>query len=254
MNNSILYDDLLDLWLDKKISLKELSVQSGKNITEIEQETEQHLVAVKAIEYASIRQQLSSVHTRYTNLNLPNVQPAETKIIPINRSKWIARIAASVAVFMGLYVAQDALFVSPEKMYQSHFQEYYMNVERSTEVAVSSSTIDAFNVHNFEEVIRTYGNLTNPTNGESFLAGYANLKTGRSAEAENLFKTIMAKNLADKTNLYQDEAEYYLALTYLKMGNTKEAYGLMQKIKDDTYHTFNESISNWDMLRLKWFK
>jgi hypothetical protein len=256
MNNRIIFNDLLDLWVTKKISLQEIAVQSGKSISEIQEETEQHFIAVKAIEYASIRDQVAAVHTRYTSPTLVQpIQPVKPKVISISRTKWITRIAAGVALFIGLYFVQDSIFMNPEKLYQNNFQEYYINTERSSEVAVSSTMVESFRKSNFKDVLSNYNKLSNPSNKEHFLAGFASLKIYNFQDANKFFNFIISRNNDNKNgNLYQDEAEYYLALTYLKTGNTAEAYQLMKKIYNDPNHTFNESISKWTLMRMRWVK
>ncbi len=63
-----------------------------------------------------------------------------------------------------------------------------------------------------------------------FLKANCLLATGRAAEATRLLEQIIRN---DRTR-FMDEARWYLALSYLKSGKTKEAKNLLQAIETDS--------------------
>lgn len=258
MNNNQSFDDLLDLWVTRKINLEELALQGGSTLSHAREQADLHMVAVRTIQNHAIAQQVSAVHLRYAGgrrtatIHTP-IEP-EIKVVPINRSKWFMRAAASVALVAGLYFAQETLYPDPNKLYNAYFQEYHVNTERSLPMQpTSNNLVDLFKAGKFVEVTKSYAGLSSVSNREIFLTGYSNLKVGNYGEATQLFSAIISKNNGFAEKLYMDEAEYYLALTYLKTGATDEAYDLMKKIKRDKSHTFNEKISAWTLFRMKWF-
>jgi tetratricopeptide (TPR) repeat protein len=258
MNNNTSFDDLLDLWVTRKINLDELAMQGGRTLTDAREQAELHLVATHAIQNYAIASQVSAVHNRYAGGRRVHtiaspVLPPDEKVVSINRSKWFMRIAASVALIAGLYFAQENIFVNPDRLYNSYFQEYHVNTERSLGIENKTTLVQLFREGKFDRVIQTFGGLSSPSNREIFLTGYAYLIGGNFKEAEQLFSAIISNNKVNTEELYQDEAEYYLALTYLKMGTTEKAYEMMKIIKEDKGHTFNETVSNWTLFRMKWF-
>jgi tetratricopeptide (TPR) repeat protein len=253
MNNRTSFDELLDLWLKNKISFDELAALSGKPLAEVKQEAEMHKLASEAIEKYAIREKVSDVHSRYLAARKAKTQ-VTPPVVPINRNKWMMRVAASVALLTGLYITSENMLLNSERIYKAHFQDYYVNVERSMEGTRRYKIDEYFREGNYNGIIKAYQQLPQRSNKEMFLAGYAYLKEEEYTEASRLFNMILNSNDGDGELLFKDEAEYYLAMTYLKLREVDKAYQLLTKIKEDRAHTFNENVDNWTLTKMKWFK
>lgn len=258
MNKPVIMDDLLDLFDSNEISFEQLKGRMGNvPADELNEQIHIHLAAKRAIRKYGIIQQVASVHREYVR---PIAQDEPVKsIAPVKNInsgkavKWMMRIAASVTLLIGLYVAQYFVFYTPEKMYDNSFREYNLNTERGGEAESANEMVSAFREGNYKQVIGLYGNDLYNGNREKFLAGYAYLQENNFSAAENLFSQIIANNQKQGSAFYQDEAEYYLAMARLKLGNTEGALELMKKIHSSKEHTFHESVTDWMIFRTKWY-
>lgn len=258
MNKPAKMDDLFDLFDSKDISFEQLQHQLGDvNAEELNEQLQLHQAAKRAIRKYGIMQQVAGIHKNYALVNSPEASVKTNapviNMAPRNAVKWIMRIAASVTLLFGLYVAQYFAFYSPDKMYNNTFREYYLNTERSAGVATENDMVNAFRKGEYKQVIGMYGKGAQHGNREMFLAGYAYLQENDYGAAEGLFNEIITNNLSQGSAYFQDEAEYYLAMARLKQGNTEGALELMKKIHASREHTFHESVTNWMIFRMKWY-
>ncbi len=256
MNNPTTIDDLFDLFAARQISFEEIMKHAGKSSEEeVNEQLLLHLAATKAIRRYAIHQQVADIHKMYApEKAAPSVSAAPVKSLhSTSPVKWMMRIAASVTLLIGLYAAQNVMFMSPDKMYESNFQDYYINTERSTPAVTETEISAAFRAQDYKQVIALYDNQKETGNREKFLAGYAHMQLNNYTEAGSLFSSIIEANQQKGDTYFQDEAEYYLAMALLKSGNTEGARNLFQKIHDTREHTFHESVSSWMLFRMKWF-
>lgn len=252
MNNQPIFDELLDSLVKKEISFEELLLQSGNdNYEEVYEQAQLHTLAAETIKNYAIWMQVSDVHKEFLAENKFGAK--ETKVVKMEPQKWMMRVAASVALLIGLYFTQENLRVNPDRMYKSTFQEYYINTERSIGIIQQNELVESFRKGNYAQVAKQYGLTAGNSVQETFLSGYSNLVTGNYSEAEELFRKIIADNHKKGTAIYLDEAEFYLALTQLKQDKVKDAYQLMNQIYSNKEHTYNDAVSRWMLFRMKWF-
>jgi tetratricopeptide (TPR) repeat protein len=257
MNKPTTNDDLFDLFAANEISFAEIvNIAGTGNSEEVKEQLALHLAASKAVRRFAIQQQVAGVHKMYApeKVQEPLAPIAPLRSLPgISPVQWFMRIAASVTLLIGLYATQYVVFYSPNKMYDSTFREYYVNTERSTTALTESEISSAFRNGDYKRVVSLYNSNTAISNREKFLAGYSQLQLNNFNSAESLFQEIIQLNKQQGSSYFQDEAEYYLAMVQLKLGNTDSALKLMKVIHENKEHTFNESVSNWMILRAKWY-
>ena len=258
MNNPTTIDDLFDLFAAKQISFEEIMHESGQsNADDVNEQLQIHLLATKAIRKHAIYQQVTDIHKMFApekTIETPARVITPVKSLPgASPVKWMMRIAASVTLLIGLYATQYVVFFSPDKMYETNFHEYYVNTERSVATNAENEFAAAFRKEDYGSVILLYSNLESVGNREKFLAGYSYLQLSNFSAAETILGEILQANQEQGVSYFQDEAEYYLAMAQLKQGKTESARILMQKIHDNKEHTYNESVSSWMLLRMKWY-
>jgi tetratricopeptide (TPR) repeat protein len=71
----------------------------------------------------------------------------------------------------------------------------------------------------------------------------ANLELKKYSEAIDAFGQVIAANAKSGDNYFQDEAEYYLALAYLASNQATKAMPLLEKIRADKNHLYNEKVN-----------
>jgi hypothetical protein len=251
MNKPYNMEDHFDSFASKEISFEELlSHNKNMNVQELNEQLQLHLAAKRAIRKYAV------MHKNYASVGeLHSVQELMAPVRSISARKaiqWTMRIAASVALLIGLYVAQYVVFYTPEKMYKNNFSEYSLNNERGASETAVNEMVEAFRKKDYSRVINLYSLPGGKTNREKFLAGYSQLELNDAAAATLLFNDIISTNRQMGTGYFQDEAEYYLAMALLKQNKKEEAHELLDKIYANKEHTFNESVSSWMLFRLKW--
>jgi len=252
MNSNYTFTDLLDLWEKDALTTEELSVLSGRiDPEEVHHETTLHKAAILSIQKVAIAEQVSAVHQKYM-ARLEKPQP-ETKVIPLSQNKKTLRLVAAAAVFLGVFLSVDRLFVTPDLIYKSAYEDYFVNRERSLDNSSSNTLFENFRAENFQAVIQAFSNMQEPDAKARFLAGYSMMKEGKYADAKGQFEAILQDDNRHNGYLFRDEAEYYLALTLLNLKSYDKAYTLMTHIRNTPEHTYSDAFDYWDLLRLNWF-
>ena len=82
-----------------------------------------------------------------------------------------------------------------------------------------------------------------------FLAAMAEMQLSHFSEAEMHFQNILANPSND--NSFQEESEYYCALTYLMDHKEAKAFEMINKIKADTSHRYYPLASKISAIDLK---
>lgn len=258
MNNHHTLNDLLDQWVKNEITFDELALLSGKtNLADLQANMDMHRVAVHAIQKHSTAIQIASIHQKFMERRKAphQIREGSAKVIGIQRNRLVVRIAAAAAIFAALLVAAQMLFVSSNSIYSESFKEYSVNNERSVVYNPDNKLGQLFREGDYKGVVATFGTLKKVENKELFLAGYSSLLLGDFDDAKINLKAILENASANKSNnLFKDEAEYYLTLTYVKTGNYNEAYQLMEKMSADAEHTYHDAFNKWTMIRMKWLK
>jgi hypothetical protein len=234
MNKPYNMEDYFDSFASKEISFEELlSHNKNLNVQELNEQLQLHLAAKRAIRKYAVLQQVNEIHKNYASVaEHQSVQELMAPVRSISARKaikWTMRIAASVTLLIGLYVAQYVAFYTPEKMYENNFSEYSLNNERGASETAVNEMAEAFRKKEFSRVVNLYSQAGTKTNNE-----------------------IISTNLQMGSGYFQDEAEYYLAMALLKQDKKEEAKELLEKIHSNKEHTFNESVSSWMLFRLKW--
>ena len=99
-----------------------------------------------------------------------------------------------------------------------------------------------------DSVIGEFNSLTAPQPEEYLLAGIAFLENNQPAKAIETFKTMIQKNTDSKTDFFQDDAEYYLAMSYLSNKEPEKAMPIFQKIQADENNPYYTNVSSWFLL------
>jgi tetratricopeptide (TPR) repeat protein len=81
---------------------------------------------------------------------------------------------------------------------------------------------------------------------------YAELGDNTNAIAN--FKNVIEDNRQTKSALFNDEAEYYLALTYIRNKDYDYALDILKDIKDDPEHYYHQKVTSKLIRQVKLLK
>lgn len=249
MSSYLKTNDLLDTWVKGELSMNDLAQELGLSPNETARQSTIHRAALHSIAYAAVQKQVASVHQSFLAEGSPRKEKTIIRSLPVY--KWAMRIAASGVVMAGLFLGRQLFFSDGNDIYHSFFQNYTTITERSESNYEYSLLIEAFRNNDYAKVIAVFSSSSEVFTRDKFLAGYAFLQTEKPAEAISLFTEIQQWNKENHTLIYQDEAEYYQAIAYLQNGNGEKAYELLHAIKQNPQHTYNDAVSKWDLLRLR---
>lgn len=260
MNNNLNIDKLLDDLLKGHLNqheARQLLQQEG--IADVQGEIDLHHSAIVALQRYRVLEQVQLVHKEYAgkagNNAEENAVNTSAKVVHMQPLKWFMRIAAMFILGAGGWFAYEYNNASGTKLYAEIYQPYTINTDRSSNREIVSPTIiQQFKDKDYAAVITTFRSLPATNNRDKFLTAYAWNETGDYKQAIDVLQQILKNNKQTGSQLYHDEAEFYLGLSYLKMKNNKAAFVYFEKIRNNPNHTFHERVSKWTMVRLKWLK
>lgn len=249
-----LLDDVLLQKVDRTDAEKTLAALGVDNASF---EIDTHFAAAKAIQRQKIIEQVQAVHQKFTSAETVTTVPEKAieKLAPVHPLRWILRVAAAVILMMALFIGYEYTNTSSSQIYSSVYQSYEVNTSRNNaEELPTHQMLEQFKSKDYAAVINTFKTLGVTNNREKFLTAYAFLETQKYTAASNLFKEILQYNQQTNTKLYNDEAEFYAGLSYLKMNNIKTSLQYFEPIAADPDHTFHKRLNKWTLIKLKWLK
>ena len=239
---NILIDHLDNLLIGDTMAETENLIRSDKTIAK---EWQYLLYAVDGIREAGMYERVSSVKKLYQDSFVS--KPAGGVVRSFYRNAF--RVAACFLILLGAAVIYKYASVSSGKVYDEYYSSYELNTSRSGEVI--DSVENAFREKNWQEVI----NLSAPPRPKSiksnFLKGVASMELKKYSNAISAFKEVIEANAKSGENYFRDEAEYYLAMSYLANNESDNALSLIEKIKNDKTHLYHQKMKNLSSIDLK---
>ncbi len=249
MMNDIHLDQLLDGFCTGTINRQQVSdFFDAHEASNSENAIQQHQAAIRAVEQYNILLQVQQVHLTFLQKEKKHVAKVKT----INTKVYMLRIAASVVLLLACWFLFQYTTSSGQKMYSRLHSVYTISEMRGSETAATSGLVNAFRAGKYEQTIALFKQVSNPGNRELFFTAVSYLETNQPVPAISYFEQITQVNRDSKTLLYQDETDYYHALTLLKVKQYEKAAMLLQKIQADKNHTYHGRISQWMIWKIKW--
>jgi tetratricopeptide (TPR) repeat protein len=162
------------------------------------------------------------------------------------------RAAAALILLIGLGALYQYLRLSPGNLYKDTYRAYSIGENRGEQNL--DPVPPAYRNGRMKEVITLFNHQPDPAIGDYFLAGNAFLQLDRPQEAVNSFLALQRVNKKRATHIYEEDAEYYLALSYLKNGRPDLATPLFEKIHSDPGHLYRDKVSGWFLTKLHWLR
>jgi len=182
--------------------------------------------------HSEMMQELSSVHK-------------QGKVVPMKRViRYTLAVAASILVILigvNLFRSQP----SSGKLYDQAFVDYDASGERGSSQA--NELVTLYRQHNYKDVVEKAGGQK-LSQKDSLLVGISYLKTDKFPEAVHWLQSISIQNPA------RQDAEFYLALAYLKNKNYDEAIRLMEQIHSDNNHVYRNQFTEDYISKVKKLK
>jgi hypothetical protein len=210
------------------------SILTLNGVSETEPLVKQHAFAAQLIRNYNLLEQVQKVHEQMVEeFRNPSVQK-QAKVVSFksNRSFYM-KIAAGLFIILSGSLMALYFNSTGKDFYRSHYTAYAVSETRSITDEPETELVKAYRRGEFTNVIALYNKVNNPGNRE-------------------LFNRIISDNKTKGELLYQDEAEYYLAMAFLKNNETSKALPILTTIANEPAHTYHNKVSKTALLRMKW--
>jgi hypothetical protein len=204
-------------------------------------------LAVQAVEYASLREQVASVseiwYAEQNSLTTSNARPAVVRTMYRN----IMRVAACIILLIGSTSIYKYLTVSADGLYNQNYSSYELNTSRG--ITPVNSLEQAYRDKNWVKVLNL--SAADKNNKSLFLAGMASMELKKYDLAIADFDQVIAANRRTGDNYFGDEADYYLAMSLIANHQISKALVILDRIKADKNHLYNKKASDISGMDIK---
>lgn len=204
-------------------------------------------LAVGAIQEAALYEQVGSIKRQW--LSQPSVAIRPTGAVVRTMYRNVMRVAACILVLAGGSAVYKYTTTNSAGLYKEYYSSYDLNNMRGAGAADPME--QAYNNKNWEEVINLFNSSKEKSNQSYFLTGMANLELKNYPDAIEKFNQVLAENTRSGSDYYQDETEYYLAMSFLANNEAAKAMPLLEKIKADKDHLYHQIVAKMSSLDLK---
>jgi tetratricopeptide (TPR) repeat protein len=233
------------------------------NDPEAEKEWNYLRLAVDAVKEAGLYQEVSAARTAWkaesgiaaTSATAKSAARTTTAA-PTNTTakvRSLYRVSLRAAAVILIIAASTAIYkylsVSSGSLYDRYYSGYNLSTTRGA--GDTDPVMEAYNAKDWTTVRQLAATAKTRTNQTDFLAGMACLEQKQYDEAISHFEQIIAVNTHAGTDLYQDEAEYYLAISWLAHRNVNEAMPILEKIRADRHHKYHEKVEKMSFFDLR---
>ena len=198
-------------------------------------------LAVDAVEYVALHERVAQVKEQY--------QASLHGGGKVRRMTRVLQIAAALVVLCMAGAVYKYMTTSATDVFKEAYAPYNLNTSRSGGTADAME--QAYRNKNWQTVISACAQLPEKNNKALFLSGMAHIELKQYAAAAQQFEQVLLQNAQTGDDYFQDEAEYYLAVSYLALNRVKEAVTVLEKIKTDKTHLFHQQAEHISATDLK---
>ena len=218
-------------------------------------------LAVDAVQETGLYQQVTSIRQKWEaeERRIDSATEGQTQDQPTadnatggvvrNLSRNWMRAAAIVLVV----IAGGAIFKYVRLSSSSVYSEYYTSYELSTSRGASGQDAieQAYIASNWNEVLTLSAGDKTKNNKTEFLAGMADLELKKFDDANAHFEQIIASNSHSGQDYFEDEAEYYLAMSWLANRKINEAMPILERIRANKSHLYHDKVEKMSFTDLR---
>jgi tetratricopeptide (TPR) repeat protein len=160
------------------------------------------------------------------------------------------KIYTLLILLFGLSAIYIYLRPSPEKLFVQKYRPYEPRILRGG--SRESFVKEAYSDGKMDSVIREFLSINSPEPEEYIMAGIAFLEKNQPAKAIETFGLLIQKNADSKSDFFEEDAEYYLAMSYLSNNESEKAMPIFEKIQADPENPYNSNVNEWFLMNVKY--
>jgi hypothetical protein len=204
------------------------------------------LMAVDAIQEAGLEEQVATIKNEWKAQQTTVEKPTGGIIRRISRN--MAKIAAILVLLAGGAAFYKYATISSGSLYDRYYSSYDLNTSRGADDETAMEK--AYHAKDWNAVLAGF-NVAKRDNKMDFLAGMADLELRKYNDAIEHFEQVIAVNAQSGGDYFQDEAQYYLAISWLAKDKVNEALPILEKIRADKDHLFHDKVAKMSFLDLR---
>ncbi len=250
-NSTSNMSELLVRYLDGELSgtEKENLEQQLATDNSLQEELESLKTAREAVKQFGLHHTVTGIHREMMKeMQLPVRKMNTTRRI----IRYSIAVAASIILAVGGIMVYHIFTLSSNRIFASNYRSYELGTLRdggTHETPVEK----AYREKNYKEVV-ALTEKSQVAREESFLSAMSYLELNNNTMAIERFKRVLFLNQEDKSGLWKDEAEYYLALTYVRNKDFDLALELLYKMQGNPTHLYNQKITRKLIRQVKLLK
>ena len=241
-------DDLLVRYLDNELDPAEKKILEEKITADpgLRQQLEDLQLAREAVIQYGLKEKVSGIHQEM-------MKELQTPVRSISSFRKVMRVSMSVAagivLLVGAFLVYNFFSLSADGFYLSHYQAYEVSTVRNE--GGTGELEKAYREKRYSDVVSLHASGGNDARSD-FLTAMSQLQLNDPPAAIRLLeKAVKSPATAPQV---KEEAEYYLALAYVKNRDFDLAIPLLEKIKDAPDHLYNGRVSAKMIRQVKMLK
>jgi tetratricopeptide (TPR) repeat protein len=249
MNPNYTNTELLTKYLEGELddaASKKLELRINED-NSLKEELDNLKISLEVIKSFGLHEKVGSVHAEMMK---------ELKDTPMHKSgvanrfiRNALRVAATVIILLGVASVYEYLTLSSNSLFKNNFQEYTLHENRGNN---NETMIDQeYKLSHFSKATELFSAEQSKTLHDYFIAGNAYLQLNNPADAIKCFLSVQQINELQHTHIYQDDTQYYLAMSYLENKEPAKAIPLFEKIHADGNHLYHSKVTWWFLKRLQ---
>ncbi|MFI5185277.1 MAG: hypothetical protein ACHQF0_00975 [Chitinophagales bacterium] len=255
MDNSTQQTELIMLYLDGEMNTREKDDFENRLASDesMQQELEDLKTARDAVKLFALKQQVAAVRGRMQEEIKP--QAIVRKMSTARRIvKYSLATAASVLLIAICVLAYNFFSLSPDKLYNEKYNSFELSTLRGDNETPVTDVEKAYRQKDYKKVLDLSTTWTETSIRDEFLTAISYLELNKPSEAINLFNGVLELDQKSTHPVYRDEAEYYLALSYLKTRSYDKALELMNAIHDSPSHLYHAKFTKGFIRKVRMLK
>ena len=226
-------------------------------------------LAVDSVQDAGLREQVATVRKQWESIATVTME-AQANVAPDplaatqdqtttsdqatggvvrNLYRNMMRVAACAVLVAGGARIFKYVRLSSSSLYSEYYTSYELNTSRGS--TAQDAIEKAYTAKNWSEVLTLFSPGKDRSNKTDFLAGLADLELKKFDDAIAHFEQIIASNSHSGGDYFEDEAEYYLAISWLAKDKVNEAMPILEKIKANKDHLYHDKVTKMSFTDLR---
>lgn len=203
-----------------------------------------------AVSRLGLQLQVASIHSEMMKELKDTEKDTIRQIAPIRKiTQYTLRIAVGLFLLIVAGGVYQYFTISPDKLFNEKYAAFSVGTQRGN---TQQSPIELqYAQKKYDQAIASFEAIQNPAVKDHFYAGLAYLSVNNLDKAVQNLSAVLTKNASFNTTEFQDDTEYYLALSYLKQQDYDKALPLFEKINADKLHLYHDKVGSWFLQEVK---